>query len=409
MGEPTVEELTDGRPAGTPGDTPAATPGEAAPDATPDAPGDGEPGRGPRTRRRRRRGRKVAVALAALAAGGAVTVATLGLGGDQGSSDGGAASDLPPSTAKVTKQTLEDVHDADGQLGYGPSTELSGRLTGTLTDLPESGDRVGRGKPLYEVDNKPVTLMYGSLPAYRELKEGVEGQDVKQLERNLSALGYSGFTVDEEFTGTTASAVKEWQEDLGLDETGAVELGRVVFASGEVRIDALDADVGSAVSMGGKVLSYTGTAKAVTVELDVADQQLAKEGATVGVTLPDDTVVNGRVDDVSTIYQAASGQEEEASTVIEVVVALKDEKAQKAAESYALASVTVNFTAETRKDVLTVPVSALLALAEGGFGLEVVSGGKTSYVPVTTGLFADGRVEVSGTGITEGTTVGIPK
>ncbi|MFI6283772.1 peptidoglycan-binding protein [Streptomyces sp. NPDC051018] len=404
MGEPTVEELTDGHRTDPPGNTPGA-----APDAAPQGPGDGEKGRAPRTRRRRRRGRKVAVALAVLAAGGAVTVATLGLGGDGGSSEGGSASELPPNTARVTKQTLEDTHDADGQLGYGPSTEATGRLTGTLTGLPESGDRIGRGKPLYEVDNKPVTLMYGSLPAYRELKQGVEGPDVKQLERNLSALGYSGFTVDEEFTETTASAVKEWQEDLGLDETGAVELGRVVFESGEVRIDALDADVGGALTMGGKVLTYTGTAKAVTLELEVADRQLAKEGATVGVTLPDDTVISGRVDDVSTIYQAASGQEEEASTVIEVVVGLKDKKAQKAAESYALASVTVNFTAETRKDVLTVPVSALLALAEGGFGLEVVSGGRTSYVPVTTGLFADGRVEVSGAGITEGTTVGIPK
>ncbi|MGW6460227.1 efflux RND transporter periplasmic adaptor subunit [Streptomyces sp. NPDC055078] len=366
------------------------------------------PVRPPRRRRARGRGRNIAVAVAVLAAGGAVAAATLGLGGDSGSGDGKAASDLPPNTAKVTRQTLEDVHREGGRLGHGPATTLSGRLSGTLTDLPETGDRVTRGKPLYEVDNRPVTLMYGTLPAYRPLKEGVEGQDVKQLESNLSALGYTGFTVDDEFTDATADAVKEWQEDLGLEETGAVDLGRVVFASGAVQVDGLEAAVGDPLGPGGKILEYTGTARAVTVELEAADQRLAKKGATVTVTLPDDTEVKGRIDEVSTVIEPATGQEE-ASTKVEVVVGLTGTKAQKAADQYVLATVNVDFTADTRKDVLTVPVSALLALAEGGFGVEVVNGGTASYVPVTTGLFADGRVEISGTGIAEGTTVGIPK
>jgi membrane fusion protein, multidrug efflux system len=60
-----------------------------------------------------------------------------------------------------------------------------------------------------------------------------------------------------------------------------------------------------------------------------------------------------------------------------------------------------------RKDVLTVPVGALLALAEGGYGLEVVEGSTTRIVAVETGLFADGKVEVSGSGIADGTTVGV--
>ncbi|MGW4205433.1 efflux RND transporter periplasmic adaptor subunit [Streptomyces sp. NPDC004726] len=365
------------------------------------------PARG--SRRRRRRGRKVAVALAVLAAGGAVAATTLGLGGDGDSADGKAADGLPPNTTEVTKQSLEDVETTDGELGYGPSTDVSSRLGGTVTGIPETGQRVTRGKPLFEVDNRPVTLMYGSLPAYRALAEGVEGPDVKQLEQNLRALGYTGFTVDEEFTDATADAVREWQEDIGLEETGTVDLGRVVFAPAEVRVDALEAVKGSAVQMGAKLLSYTGTSKAVTVELDAADQRLAKVGRAVTVTLPDDTVVDGVINKVSTIIKPAGGQDEEASTKVEVVVGLKDKKAQQAAEPYALAAVNVNFTAETREDVLTVPVAALLALSEGGFGLEVVEGTTTSYVPVKTGLFADGRVEISGDGVSEGTIVGMPK
>jgi hypothetical protein len=59
--------------------------------------------------------------------------------------------------------------------------------------------------------------------------------------------------------------------------------------------------------------------------------------------------------------------------------------------------------------VLTVPVTALLALSGGGYGLEVISGGTASYVQVDTGLFAGGRVEVTGEGIDEGTVVGMPE
>ncbi|HEX2312869.1 MAG TPA: peptidoglycan-binding protein [Thermomonospora sp.] len=360
----------------------------------------------PRKRRRGRgRGRRWAAVLAVAAGVGAVAATVAGLGGGSGGTE--EASDLPPNTAKVTRQTLTDTHTADGSLGHGPSTTASARLPGTLTWMPETGDRITRGEALYEVNGGPVALMYGSMPAYRELRSGVEGADVKQLEKNLRELGYTGFTVDDEYTADTAEAVMEWQEDEGLDETGVVELGRVVFAPGAVRVDALEAGEGDALSPGRKVLTYTGTAKAVTVELDTADQRLAKKGAKVTVTLPDDTTVEGRIDEVTTVIEPG-GQGEDPTTKVEVVVELTG-KAQKAADQYALASVDVEFTAEQRENVLTVPVAALVALAEGGFGVEVVRGGTTGYVPVETGLFADGRVEISGSGIAEGTVVGIPK
>ncbi|MFI0452244.1 efflux RND transporter periplasmic adaptor subunit [Actinomadura sp. 6N118] len=365
-------------------------------------------GRAAERRPRRRRSRKKIIAAVAVVIGGSVAVAAaLALG--QGNGSGGAtASNLPPKTAKVSKETLKDTQEADGQLGFGTTSTATSRLSGTLTALPDSGSEIGRGKPLYKVDDDPVLLMYGSKPAYRPLRSGVEGSDVLQLERNLSALGYDGFTVDDEYTGDTADAVREWQDDKGLEETGEVELGRVVFVSGEIRVESLHAGEGDAMRPGGKVLSYTGTDKAVTVELETTDQRLAKKGATVEVTLPDETAVPGRIDEVSTIIQPASGNED-ATTKVEVIVELKGAKAQKEAADYAMAAVDVTFTAGTRKDVLTVPVAALVALQEGGFGVEVVNGGTTAYVPVKTGLFADGKVEVSGAGITEGTTVGMPK
>ncbi|MBC2902232.1 efflux RND transporter periplasmic adaptor subunit [Streptomyces cupreus] len=367
----------------------------------------GEPGAEPEPHRRPRRTRRLLAALGVLAAVGGAAAAGAGL------QDGGSGEDRddrrPPATAEVTRQTLRDSRTEDGELGYGTSTTATGRVPGTVTQLPEAGERITRGEALYRVDDEPVLLMYGAVPAYRELRPGAEGRDVAQLERNLKALGHDGFTVDDTYTEATADAVRQWQQDLGLEETGTVEPGRVVFAPAAVRVDTLDTEEGATTAPGQKVLSYTATAQAVTVELDTADRRLAEPGAKVDVELPDGTRVDGRVSEVTTEVDPGNGAEENPSTKVKVLVALDGAKAQQAAASYVLASVDVSFTAGEREDVLTVPVAALVALEGGGFGVEVVEeDGGTSYVPVETGLFADGRVEISGDGITAGTTVGMP-
>lgn len=355
-------------------------------------------------RRRRRRGARTALlVLGALAAGGAAAAAAVGFGGDDGGTP--QTGNLPPATAPITRQTLQDTQTLDGELGFGPTYSAVNRLNGTVTWLPESGAVIRRGRPLFKVDNSPVVLMYGSVPAYRELRNGDEGADVKQLEQNLRALGYTGFTVDKEFTASTASAVKQWQEDLGLAETGRVEFGRVVFSTGEVRVESLDATVAAPAQPGSAALKYTGTVRVVVVQLDVVDQRLAVEGAAVRVSLPGGATAAGQVAEAYTVIEAGDGQAE-AETKVEVIVSLAD---QQAVASFDQASVDVVFTAAERPDVLTVPVAALVALREGGYGVEVVENGVSRYLAVETGLFSGGRVEVSGSGLTEGMTVGIPR
>jgi multidrug efflux system membrane fusion protein len=353
--------------------------------------------------RRRRKGR-VAVAAGAVAVAGAVAATGFGLGLPGGEAPSEASSSLPPATAEVTRQTLVDTQTESGELGYGTAVSAAARSGGTVTGMAATGSTVKRGQALFRLDNTPVVLLYGALPAYRTLAVGTEGPDVTQFEKNLQALGYDGFTVDDEYSSSTASAVKEWQEDLGLPETGTVELGRVVFASGAVRIDANEADVGEAVQPGTAVLSYTGTARVVTVELEVSDQRLARKGAAVTVTLPDGKTARGKITKAELVIKPAEEQEP-ASTAVEVTVAIDDAKAVAGLDS---ATVDVGFTASQREDVLTVPVAALLALAEGGYGVQVVDGTVTRIVAVETGMFATGRVEVSGDGIAEGTTVGMP-
>jgi multidrug efflux system membrane fusion protein len=340
-----------------------------------------------------------AAAAVVLTAGAAATVVVAGLPDAQSE----AQASVPPLTAAVKRETLIDTKDADGELGYGDTTERACRLSGTITWLAADESVVRRGKPLYRVDDDPVVLLYGTLPAYRTLSSGDTGRDVKQFEKNLWALGYRGFTVDRTYSSATASAVRDWQDDLGLEETGTVDPARVVFASGPVRVAGHSVSAGAAAQPGTAVLDTTGTGRVATVELDISDQRLARKGASVQVTLPDGTETRGRITDVDTVVTPAEGQQE-ATTSLSVTIGFA-----KAPKGLDQAAVTVAFVASERKDVLTVPLAALLALAEGGYGLQVVEAGTTRFVAVETGLFADGRVEVSGGGITAGTMVGLPE
>jgi peptidoglycan hydrolase-like protein with peptidoglycan-binding domain len=353
---------------------------------------------------RRRTGRVIVVALVGLAIAGAAAAAA-GVGLSKDGAAGNQNDDLPPATAKVTRQTLVDTQTESGDLSYGDTTKVLAKAGGTVTGLAAEGTVVKRGQVLYRIDNKPTVLLYGSLPAYRALSSGTEGPDVKQFEKNLYALGYRGFTVDETFSDKTAEAVEEWQDDLGLDETGTVDLGRVTYANGQARIDTHEADIGASIQPGGAILSYTGTSRVVVVELEVADQRLAKKGSGVKVTVPSGTVVNGKIIGTRTVIDTSDTSGGDPETKIEVTIAISDAKAVVGLDE---ASVKVGFTAAQRKNVLTVPIAALLALAEGGYGVQVVDGTSTRIVTVDTGLFAGGRVEVSGSGLTAGMTVGVP-
>jgi multidrug efflux system membrane fusion protein len=350
------------------------------------------------------------------------------------------AADAPaqerPDTTTVTRQTLVDVTTVDGTLAYGPEQLIESRIAGTVTALPAVGATLDRGRVLFRIDDKPVVLLIGTLPAYRALTAGhaavanadaggagpgtdpgagggpgggsgaavpaTKGADVKEFETNLKALGYSGFTVDEQYSQQTAAAVRRWQKDLGLPQTGVVELGRVLYVPGPLRVTKLKASLGAVTN--GPVLSYTSTVRLVTANVPEHDQALAKVGTRVTVALPTGTEVPGRVQSVRTpdSDQTAADQE----PALDVVVGLDDPAAVRDLDD---GPARVRFVAQQRRDVLVVPVGALLALAEGGYGLEVIEGGGSRIVAVTTGLFADGKVEVSGPDIREATTVGMAK
>ncbi|MEJ3742251.1 peptidoglycan-binding domain-containing protein [Actinomycetes bacterium KLBMP 9797] len=326
--------------------------------------------------------------------------AAIGVGGADAQEP--VRSSLPPATAPVARTTLVQSETVDGTLGYGDPTVVKAQ-GGILTWLAPLGSAVTRGKPLYEVDEDPVVLIYGSAPLYRTLASGLSGSDVAMFEQNLSALGYDGFTVDDEYTSATADAVSEWQEDLGRDETGTVAVGQVVVAAKEIRVSDHQAAVGD--QAGGPVIAYTGTTRVVTVALEVDKQQLVTKGIEATVELPSGKAVAGTVASVGTVATTSTTNNQETTTV-EVTVTVKDQKALGTLDE---APVDVVLQAERRENVLAVPINALVALAEGGYGVQVVEGGTARYVAVDTGMFAGGKVEVTGDGVVEGALVGVPK
>jgi len=355
----------------------------------------------------------VVIAVVILGVGGAAAKAALSRGSDAGS---GRAARLPPATAEVTRTTLVETKTVSGTLGYGDAVPVDAAGQGTLTWIAPTGSTVRRGEPLFKVDEQPVVALYGQVPLYRTLREGLTGTDVRQLEENLAGLGYTGLTVDDAFTAATAAAVRAWQTSLGLPATGTVERGRVVFTPGPVRVAEHLARVGATIRADGSepVLSYTGTTRLVTVELAVADQALAAEGGKVTVTIPGGRSLEGTIAKVGAVAtapeQAAPTPGGSGSTTsaarIPVTVALTDQQALGTLEA---SPVDVAFVSQAREGVLAVPVAALLALPQGGYGVEVVEGRSTGIVAVQTGLFAAGRVEISGGGIEAGMKVGMPR
>jgi hypothetical protein len=215
--------------------------------------------------------------------------------------------------------------------------------------------------------------------------------DVAQLAENLAALGYEG---------TLAQQVRRWQQTSGLAVTGIVGPAQFVIAEGPVHIADHNASIGETITASspdrGAILDYSSVEKLVTVPLNVADQGLAAVGRAVTVKLPDDSEINGTISEIGSVVSDGA---------IAVTIAIADQTALGGLE---VASVDVAFVSDSRDDVLSVPVGALLARPEGGFAVEIVSGGTSTLAPVDTGLFAAGRVEIAGDGIAEGMRVGVP-
>jgi hypothetical protein len=232
----------------------------------------------------------------------------------------------------------------------------------TFTMLPAVGQVIAQGQTLYAISGRPVVLRYGS-PTTRELP-----------------------------------------------------LGSVVFEPGPVRVTSVTPELGANVTPG-PVLTVTSTRPQVKIALSAAQQSSVKVGDQVSITLPNQQTTPGVVSSVGTVAKSPSkeggagggGGEngEEGGPTIEVDVTPSEPQAIGHLDE---APVSVSITTQSVPEALAVPVDALLALAGGGYALEVAEGGSHRLEAVTLGLFddAEGLVQVSGSGVSAGQRVVVP-
>ncbi|MET7487257.1 hypothetical protein [Streptomyces sp. NPDC005538] len=407
----------------------------------------------------RRMNRRVVIAVAALSVlSASALTAAMWPGGDPKPATA-AGDSAHVKTAVVTKADLSNDQTLQGTLGYGKPFTVKGGKSGLITWLARTGTTVKRGKPLYKVDNNPVPVFYGDTPLYRTLSaRGTTGPDVKTVADNLRALGFDigaqpatgtwvtqqplptdesaantddsaakGDTAEESGSPSAASAapstaptstptsikvkqgdgvlttdliaaIKRWQTFTGVPATGILGIGDIAVMPGPVRVGAVQAQ--SADPADGALMTVTSTAKSVSVPVDASDAGTMSRGDKVTVTLPDSSNVTGTVTTIGTTVQSSEGNGggggSDGPAQLTVSVSVPDNEAIRKLTS---APVQVQFTSETRKGVLTVPVDALLALSEGGYAVQRPGG---RLLAVKTGMFAKGLVEISGSGVTAG-------
>ncbi|MBV8985237.1 MAG: HlyD family efflux transporter periplasmic adaptor subunit [Acidimicrobiia bacterium] len=321
-----------------------------------------------------------------------------------------AAQTLTQATSEVSaavqgytaaRAAAEDAHSS--ALAFGP--------TSMYTALPAVGQVITRGQPLFSVSTRSVPLLYGSVTPWRAFRAGMSaGSDVAELNQNLADLGYgSGLAGSVTFTSATVTAVAALQRALGLPMTGELRLGSVVFEPGPVRIAAVPPKLGAPVQPGSPALDITSTTRQITVKLDAASQSEVKAGDPVTITLPDNRTTSGTVTAVGTVATrpASTGPDSNAPPTVDVVITPTDAAVTGNLDA---APVQVSIVTASADHALAVPVTALLALGGGGYGLDVIATDGARHVEsVTLGLFddAEGLVQVSGPNVHAGEKVAV--
>jgi peptidoglycan hydrolase-like protein with peptidoglycan-binding domain len=350
--------------------------------------------------------------VAVLVAGVCAVVATSGA-----DHPAAAAAGPAPNTENVQLGKLSARVSGAGTLTYrarpdGSPYVVFNEARGVYTQLPEAGEEVGCGGVLYRVDDRPVLLLCGTVPAYRALRIGATGPDVRQLNRNLHRLGYDADAHvridpgDRAFTSRTEQALRVLQRKKGAGVTGELPTDGAVFLPEAVRIAKVTGKVGGSARPGAPVLSATSDQLHVRVDLDASRQGEVERGDRVQITLPGNTSLTGRVAGFGRVAQAGPGDQAAAATV-PTFIDLDDPGRAGGLDQ---APVGVDIATRGVDHALSVPVTALVGRSGGGYAVEVVHTGKRrELVAVRLGLFdtGGGRVQVEGD-LREGDSVVVP-
>ena len=290
-----------------------------------------------------------------------------------------AGAQVVAPTAQVVRTDLVQTTRVDGVLGFDGSFSVPAASGGDVaTWLPAQGAVIRQGERVYAVNNRPIPLLYGDTPLWRDLAAGVDdGPDVRMLRTNLRAMGYAPELSPDSahFSAAVGDAVSRWQHALGVPETRKVRLGEVVVAPSDLRIVDVRATLGG--TLPPVVVTASSTTRVVTVNMPVAQQSLAVAGAAVRVLLPGGTATPGKVSSIGTVATAVPhdpGNTPAASVDATVPVRITLDKPEDAGTLDG-APVSVEFSSDAHRGVLAVPLVALLAMPNGDYAVDVVETG----------------------------------
>lgn len=316
--------------------------------------------------------------------------------------------DCPPVDATTT--TTADGTSADGgtpvgggapvgggTAGTGTATGATTRVTQLLTSVISAGSPVGLGTVLYSVESSPVVALAGSLPAWRSLStDSDDGTDIMQLEMSLFALGYdpgATMTIDTTFDNDTEAVVEAWQAGYGIEVTGEVALGSVVFVGTQATVSTVEATSGDRVGDGDAVLALSTDSQQVVIDVPDGDEEHLVPGLIVGLDSGEGTI---------TLLRSV---ERDGVVVVQAVIT----PTAPIEGASAGQSIDVRVSVADMNGVLTVPTEALVSRIDGSYALQVVADdGTTSFLEVEVLGVAGSTAAVRGEGVSAGTRVQQP-
>lgn len=145
--------------------------------------------------------------------------------------------------------------------------------SGMITAI-ENRETYDNGDVLYRIDNHPVRILAGPMPMYRDLGAGDRGADVQALNAALAQMGYATTPDSDRYGPATTAAVKAWQRDLGIAQSGTLERDEIYFTPNLPRAITFDRELMrvGVVLAGGETLLYTPGGEA-EFALQITEQQ----------------------------------------------------------------------------------------------------------------------------------------
>jgi HlyD family secretion protein len=204
-------------------------------------------------------------------------------------------------TVPIARRSLEDVVDLIATVAprdpqsLSTQTQLVPHGEAIVTDvLVKAGSSVRAGDVVMEVAQRPVFLLNGDVPVYRDYLPGDSGKDVAQLQRCLSSLGLLTTPITGTYDTGTSRAVQRLYQGAGYL---APRVGDLEFAQAEMaKNDAAAQASASTASWASAKKSVPGDATAISrlatakraaeVQLRAAKNALSLAKRRVGFALP---------------------------------------------------------------------------------------------------------------------------